>query len=605
MRRVEFVRFALRRWALPIAFASLLASATSRAETPPAATRPTEEEVDRGRDARTAATIALGEGAFDRAATLLAQANTLARHQSDPELHYLRSEVLFALERDDEADNELRIAEHEIGPAPTERMPKLWLGRIYARRGELQRADLIYETLWPSPPAVDAEVAICQAESHLLRHDWLGGRQVLERLLARDPHNVRAREVLAWALEASGDLDHELSLRSGLAAERPTITSFLAWARALERAGDFRGARDLYESAITAEAGQRDDTLAISLARVRYRTTPEVSASVIARRDPQADALRLQAGVAVPFGSRQVASLVGWHETSSGQVLRGGTLVNGGGASTGVRAGLILGTSQGAWWLVAGDLGQISAASRAPATDASVDRLRLGASSELTLPLLGHAEVHLRGELNQPWNDAAVTVSEGGSTNSAGGEVFAYPTSRRMILVLAGQWRQFRLTPGVAQEDPVSTQRNLIGGADLVLWSNPEQLLRVEALDDRMVSRSSFSDAAILSYRHQEMWGDSTSDFLSRIVLAPRARVDLATATVRKVLAAQQAGLELRGGFGYDNARSATLYSVGAVATVALSWSTKLLVNYELVKETTTGFTGTRQTGWVAFHADL
>ena len=95
-------------------------------------------------------------------------------------------------------------------PTPEARMAKLWLARIYARRGYVVLADRVYESMLPPPPKFDEEVALNQADAHLLNKDWEGGARVLRRYLALDPKNVRGRQMLAWALEADGDLDGEL-----------------------------------------------------------------------------------------------------------------------------------------------------------------------------------------------------------------------------------------------------------------------------------------------------------------------------------------------------------------------------------------------------------
>ena len=62
-------------------------------------------------------------------------------------MHYLRGEALYVLGRDEEARREHHIAELEIGKTPTARMEKLWLARIYARRGYVVLADRLYESM--------------------------------------------------------------------------------------------------------------------------------------------------------------------------------------------------------------------------------------------------------------------------------------------------------------------------------------------------------------------------------------------------------------------------------------------------------------------------
>ena len=75
-------------------------------------------------------------------------------------------------------------------------MEKLWLARIYARRGCVRaRGPALYESMQPPPPpAADAEVSLNQADAHLIDEDWVGGARVLKRYLALEPKNLRAAE---------------------------------------------------------------------------------------------------------------------------------------------------------------------------------------------------------------------------------------------------------------------------------------------------------------------------------------------------------------------------------------------------------------------------
>jgi len=555
--------------------------------------------------ARDAARSAAAAGQFQYAADVLEDAHHFDEHRADPELHYLRGEALYALNRNEGARTEHRIAELEIGIAPTDRMSKLWLARVYARRGELVRADGIYESLWPAAPAFDAEVAINQAEAHVLNRDWLGGQEVVERLLARDPRHLRARELLAFILEVRGDLDRELPVRREVAVDDPTAERLRGWGRALERAEDFPGAYHRYQDARAMSHGEADETLATSLLRMHYRITPEVSGGVVARRDPQADSLRAQAGFALPFGARQSLSFLGWYETASGRVLRGNTLVPGGGNSAGVSSALTLSARGGLSLSLGGELRAISPALAGVEPGFTPRHTQTGALAEVVLPFFDHTETRLHGDLNRQWNDAPVTLSEGGSLSGAGGQVFAFPTNRRILAVAGGEWRRFRLSPQSTGDDPTSTQTLLFGGADLVLWNDPTKLVRGEALDEKMVRRSYLSDAGILSYRHYQLFGDSSPEFASRIVLAQRAAIHTGSMVVRKVLGAGRAGAEVRGGLGYDTERSVSLYNLGASAVLVPFWSTRILASYDLAKESASGFSGTRQTGWVTYHGDF
>src|SRR5690349_9739888 len=66
-----------------------------------------------------------------------------------------------------------------------------------------------------------ASAAIARAEA-LLRSGRFGeAATVLGGLIQEDPANRRAREMLAFAFESSGELDRERQVRSELAAEAP------------------------------------------------------------------------------------------------------------------------------------------------------------------------------------------------------------------------------------------------------------------------------------------------------------------------------------------------------------------------------------------------
>src|SRR6185369_6723360 len=98
--------------------------------------------------------------------------------------------------------------------------------------------------------------------------------KILRRHLEREPKNVRAREMLGWALEVTGDLDGELAVRASLAADVPTPANHRDYGRALERAADYRAARDQYAVAKSAGGPDPDGSLATAVERMRYRTTP-------------------------------------------------------------------------------------------------------------------------------------------------------------------------------------------------------------------------------------------------------------------------------------------------------------------------------------------
>jgi tetratricopeptide (TPR) repeat protein len=257
---------------------------------------------------RDAARAAAAAGKFDYAVAALERAHHFENHTRDPELHYLRGEALYVLGRDEEARREHHIAELEIGKTPTAKIEKMWLARIYARHGYVVLADRLYESMLPPPPASDAEVALNQADAHLINEDWSGGAVVLRRFLALDPKNVRGREMLGWALEAGGDLDGELEVRRSLSDDLPTPAHDRDYGRALERAESFAAARDRYKRALSEEGGNADATLAASYRRMLFRTTPELAGGASLRSDPQAWAWHVQTGAAMPFSKRHALS---------------------------------------------------------------------------------------------------------------------------------------------------------------------------------------------------------------------------------------------------------------------------------------------------------
>ena len=305
------------------------------------------------RDAGRAASAA---GQFEYAAEALEKAHHFEGHKPDPELHYLRGEALFTLGRDEQAFREHRIAELEIGPNPEERMAKLWLARIYARRGYVVLSDRVYETMQPPPPKFDEEVSLNQADAHLLNKDWEGGARVLHRYLALDPKNVRGRQMLAWALEADGDLDGELAVRRSLVEDHPTAENQRDYGRALERAASYRAASLQYHAAL-ADGGGADNTLVTSYDRMHFRVTPELSGGGWVRSDPQAWDWRVQAGAALPFGIRHQAGLLFWRDTStdwSANQVVGSNVLRETGSVTGLGGYAMFGRRSGASLLLGG-----------------------------------------------------------------------------------------------------------------------------------------------------------------------------------------------------------------------------------------------------------
>jgi tetratricopeptide (TPR) repeat protein len=549
---------------------------------------------------RDAARAAQAAGEFEYAAEALERAHHFEQHKADPELHYLRGEALFVLERTEEARREHRIAELEIGKDPTDRMQKLWLARIYARRGYYVLADRLYETMWPPAPKFDTEVGLNQADAHLMNKDWPGAVAVLRRYVERDPKNLRAREMLAWALEASGDLDGELEVRQGLAADAPTAVNHRDYGRALERAANYQAARDQYDDALRAGGNDPDGSLTVSAERMRYRTTPEVGGGFSGRSDPQASSLRAAVGAALPFGRRHSVSLLGWRDDS-----RGG-FPQASGSVTGLAASLLLAARWGGSLVAGGDVRYSSASlGENGVVFSDPQSFKAGAQAEVDGPLFSFAQVNVHGDLNEQWAEAPVTIQEGGVTTGVTGHLFLFPPDRRFLIDMGTQIRQLGLAPREGNQSPIARQTLLFAGGDVILWSNPGRILRGEVLDERMSRRLYLNDAGILSYRHYQLFTDAQQGFTSRISLAPRAAIDNGSMVIRKVFAGGRAGVDLRGGLGYDSDRLRVLSQAGASLLIAPSWSSRIALSYDMARETATGLSGTLHTGWVTYHADL
>ena len=558
---------------------------------------------------RDAARAASAAGQFEYAVAALERAHHFEHHTADPEIHYLRGEALFVLKRDEEARREHRIAELEIGKDPTGRMEKLWLARIYARRGYVVLADRIYEGMLPPPPEFDAEVALNQADAHLINEEWAGGARVLRRYLALDPKSVRGREMLAWALEAGGDLEGELETRRSLSDDLPTTAHDRDYGRALERAESFAAARDRYGRALSEDGSHSDATLLTSYQRMVYRTTPELAGGASVRSDPQAWAWRVQAGAAMPFGKRNSFGAFAWHDASNdwhaNQVVGSNVLAKQG-SVTGLGTQILLARRSGASLLLGAD----ARYTIETGSDASGNELlsgkggfNFGGQAEGAGDLSSYAHANIHADLNEQWNEAPITVHEGGTMSGATGHLYLYPKSHLVLFDGGAQARRLSLTPQGTPDRPTAKQLLVWGGIDFNLWTTPGRLVRAEALDEKLVRRVYLTDAGVLAYRHYELVTDSSSDF--RITLAPRASIDNGTLIIRKALAGGRLGFDIHGGGGYDHIQDHVLVQAGGSFVFAASWSTRLQASYDLARETATGLPGTLQIGWLTFHADI
>lgn len=551
---------------------------------------------------RNAARAAQAAGEFEYAAAALERAHHLEEHSKDPELHYLRGEALYVLKRPQEAVREHRIAELELG-RPVERMPKLWLARIWARRGWIDRADSLYETMWPPAPEADVEVALNHADAHLLNEDWGGAIRILDRLLARRPREVRAREMLAWALEATGDLDREMAVRGSLVEDSPTMAHHWDYGRALERANDYRGADGQYTAATDAAGSGVDPALTLSASRMHARVSVEGGGAFVYRRDPSASAIRMQLGLSWPFGTRHSAAGVAWYERAWGGYPHATASVGG------IAAGLLLGSRWGGTLTMVGNVrftgSQPDGTPPGWAPGVKVSTVQAGGTINAQTPLFSFSQIDLQADVNNQWAESPIALQQGGTVSGGTGHFYLFPRSRRFLVNLGGQIRRLSLAaPEAGGGSPDATQKLFWAGGDLVLWNNPQSVLKGDSMDDTLVRRTYLADSAVLSYRHYELFTSSDPDFRSRIFLSPRAAINNGTATVRMAFLGGRLGLEARGGVGYDTERRLYLYQGGGSLLLA-SWSGRLSLSYDFMRESATGFQGMRQIGWLSYHAEF
>jgi tetratricopeptide (TPR) repeat protein len=542
------------------------------------------------------AAMALGDLAY--AVDALDRADRLAGHAPDPELHYLRGEALYALGRRDDAHREQVLVERELHATRPTRQSQLWLARVYARAGELARADLIYRSL--TPPAaqpVDLDVAIQHAESCLLARDWRGAQQASRELLARAPDSRRARELLAAALEGSGDLDGELALREDLARDATTSRPVFDYGRALERSGDDSAALRAYRRARALAAGSEpaDPELTSALRRMSQRTSIELVAAAQGRSDPQATSLHEQVGIAVPFGSAHHLALGAWRESLAGKGTSRDGVAGELWAATALHHRLGDVIAGGALGLR--DLG---------AEDGSTDR---GASWSGFAHLRGRParrlELSLDAELDALWRETPRSLLEGGRVTGATVHVYGIALSNRWIVDSGVQIRRLVL-PGLAGGAAPTTSQ-LLGwtGVDAVLWAAFDHALEGEILDDSMLWPAYLADSVVASYRHFELWSDSQPEFLRRLSMVERASIDEGLLTARKTFARSRLGAELRGVLGWDRSREAAISRIGASLLATPTRSSHISVSFDLGVESPSGFREQVRTGSVSYHADL
>jgi hypothetical protein len=444
----------------------------------------------------------------------------------------------------------------------------------------------------PSAPAGTLERAAVLVKNRSFEQ----AATMLRRLLSVDPANRRAKEMLAFDLESMGNLKGERQVRSALAAELPDDPRIQTdYGRVLERSGDVRGALRAYRRARELSADMSAPELDAAIERMSGRTALEVGTPLAVMSDPDATASSVQAGAAVPFGSRRHLALLGTRNVADGRTVPDRT------TSDALALTLVQRNGAGASFAVGPRLHVVS-----PRGGARRD-LGVGGAIAGRAPFGPSLEAEWRAEVETPWDEAAVTVLRGGRTTAAEGHLYSHSFSRRLLLQAGARRRQL----SILAADPHSTRRTKawqslwLAGADVVLWRNPGASVRGEMLDEALIEPTTLSSALTLAYRHYDVSSQTTPEFSGLIGLAPRGSVDEGSVATTVVSPRGNLGLEVRAGLARDSARPARVWRAGGGVIWAPKPATRFALRYEEANEVATGLVGQRRTGWLSFHVDF
>ncbi|HYQ88248.1 MAG TPA: hypothetical protein VEU09_01315 [Candidatus Binatia bacterium] len=442
----------------------------------------------------------------------------------------------------------------------------------------------------PPAPAIALERAAALVRSHAFDQAVV----LLRGLLSADPTNRGAQEMLAFALESKGDLEGERRVRTALVAEFPGDPRIQTdYGRVLERAGDEGGALRAYRRARDLSAGGPAPDLDAAIERMKGRTTLEVGAPLSVMSDPDATASVVQAGAAVPLGSRQHLALLGTRWAAEAKSTSGATESAELGVSL-VRRGT------GASWTVGPRLHVVSARGAAR-RDVAVGGVITGRA-----PVGRSFEAEGRVEAETPWNDAAITMLRGGRSTCAEGHLYVHALSRRLLLQAGARRRRLSILSEEFPRSrrPAAWQSLWLVGADAVLW-RPGAAIRGEMLDEAMVAPTTLVSAMTLAYRHYDLSTQTTPDFDALIGLAPRGSVNEGSVATTVASPQGRLGLEVRAGLSRDSVRRARAWRAGGALVWAPTRATRVELGYEGATEVTSGLMGQRRTGWLSVHADL
>ena len=416
----------------------------------------------------------------------------------------------------------------------------------------------------------------------------------LQRLLATDPGDRPAREMLAFALESMGKIREERRVRAALAADFPDEPAIQAgYGRVLERSGDAAGALRAYRRARELEPAAAASELDAAIERTRERSSVEVAAPTAFLTDPGGSVARIQAGTAIPIGPATHLAVLGTSYSARSGANRFGTQASAL-ALTLARVGPGVSWSAGPRWHLFSPPGM---ARHDLGTGAGVTaRAALGASFEAA----GAAE------LDAPWDDAAIAVLRGGRSTAVEGHVYSHAMSRRLLLQAGARVRRLSIVtePMDAMGRATARQSLWLAGADVVLW-NRGAALPGEVLDESLVAPTSIAPGATLAYRHYDVTSRPTPEFGSTIGLAPRGIVDEASIATTLAASRQRLGIHVQAGLAHDSARDARMWRGGAGLFWTPTPGSRVTLGYEQADETVTGLEGRRQSGWFSVHVHL
>jgi len=439
--------------------------------------------------------------------------------------------------------------------------------------------------------------ALERAASLVRARDFDRAAATLRGYLAVDPSNRAAREMLAFTLESTGDLEGERQVRSALASDFPNDPRIQAdLGRVLERSGAEDDALRAYRRARELHANRPSPELDAAIERMKGRTALELGAPLSYLSDPDATATSLRMGAAVPFGSQHHWTLMGTHHVAEGKPAPGSRTL-----SDALAISLVLEHASGDSCAMGPHVHVVSRPGDAR------PEVGWGGAVAGRAPLGSSLEVHGRAELDSPWDEAAVTVLRGGRTTSAEAQLYAHGFSRRLLLQAGARRRQLSIL-GV---EPSSTQRASawqslgVAGADVVVWRKPGVSVPGEMLDESLIAPSTLSPAITLAYRHYEVSTRTTPEFASLLGLAPLASVNEVSAATTLTSPRGRVALQLGGGFAHDNARDARLWRAGGSLTWAPRAATRFALGYDGSSEFASGLVGQRRAGWVSIHADF